>query len=533
VVFNNGQETSGCQSGGGNICAVRGKKAIQVSYSSSTPNTASVPSNLPTQPTVGNANFVLGGANPVSWAPHPNPPPLVFPPLCVSPYLGGNEPTSFETIALPPPGPNTTPFGLALTNLLTPGDPFGNPLLGVPPSGLLARQQNTYFEGPSPIRTLNMCVDYMYRQQVGHFLYVLDRARREVVVVNSNRFTVLDRIQVPDPTDLAMGPNLDFLAVSNQSADTVTFIDINPASSSFHQIVKTTSVGRAPRGVAWDPGNEDILVCNELDSSVSVISAFSLDVRNTVQSQLNRPFDVAILQRNFAFGLGRNVYFAFILNRSGKVAIFESGPNGVNGWGYDDIIGTPAFTFENPKKIALDYQNLLGSIWVVHENKLLPDGSQSGLSNEGAVTNIVVDSGLFGQLPLSIFGLSLPQFRDMGFKVAVSVGEEQLTGIPVDIALDDLVNHAALENVKPIQAAGTPLVINGKSVVRPLPGGENYAKDPQYIFLAVPNSTEGPGVVDVISMDAGFRRLDTDAYTPGIQSIPAAGATFLMDYWRQ
>jgi hypothetical protein len=42
------------------------------------------------------------------------------------------------------------------------------------------------------------------------------------------------------------------------------------------------------------------------------------------------------------------VYFAWILNRSGKLALFESGPGGVNGWGYDDVIGVAPMTFDQP-----------------------------------------------------------------------------------------------------------------------------------------------------------------------------------------
>ncbi len=512
LVYNNGTDTTGCQSGGGNICAILGKKQVVTVFASNTtlgpPNTGQIP-----------GGFLDGGANPFSWEPHPNPPTLVFPPLCVSPYIGGQEPSSID---------NT---GLGITNLLVPGgNPIGDPLHGIPPNSPLAKLQDTYFVGPSmPGQPLNACLLYQQRQQVGQFLYMADRGRHEIVVLNSNRMTVIERIPLADPTDLAMGPNLDFLAVSNQNADSVTFIDINPTSSNFHRVVKNVKVGRAPRGIAWDPGNEDILVCNELDNSVSIISAFDFNVRKVVQSSLNKPFDVCITQRQSGFGFFRNVYFGWILNRSGTLAIFESGPNGVNGWGYDDVIGVTPFTFQSPKRIAIDFGNTGGSVWVVHENQLNPDGSQSGTSG-GAVSNVVIDSAIFGQLALNVTGLSVPQFRDMSFKVALSVGPSQLTGVPVDIALDDLANLSATQNNFPQQAAGFPLPLNGKSYVR---GATNApAKTPNFIFLAVPNSTEGPGVVDVLSMVGGARQ-DTNAYLSGVQSIPAPGATFLCDYWRQ
>ena len=64
---------------------------------------------------------------------------------------------------------------------------------------LLTPEQNNYFEGPSYLQqTIAACQPYMIRQQIGHFLYVIDRGRREVVVLNSNRMTVIDRIPTPD-----------------------------------------------------------------------------------------------------------------------------------------------------------------------------------------------------------------------------------------------------------------------------------------------------------------------------------------------
>lgn len=530
VVFNNGQEASGCQAGGGNLCAIRGRKSISAAFGSQSAQSTIVPSNVPNLPGVGLAVFSLGGGNLVSWAPHPNPPPLVFPPLCISPFIGGQEPTSFEIIQPPPPASIN---GLGRSNLLTPGDPFGVPISNTRPSGLLAKQQNGWFEGPSPVRPLEQCVDYMMRQQVGHFLYVIDQARREIVVLNSNRFTVLDRIAVADPTEFAMAPNLDFLAVTSRDSDSVTFIDIQPASSTFHQVVKVLEVGHGPQGIAWDPGNEDIMVCNELDSTVSIIGVASLAIRKTVSSQLSRPFDVAIQQRNVNFGFFRNVYNAFILNRDGALAVFESGPNGVNGWGYDDILGEPPFIFDSPKKIVLDFNRLEGSIWILHENKLNLNGSQSGIAG-GAVTNLVIDSAIPGVLPINIQSVLIPNFRDMSFRVNVSIGPDELTGVPVDIAFDDMINLGGTPNQAPVQSAGTPINTNGKSSVRIGPGVVVAAKSPNFMFLAIPTSTEGPGVVDVIDVGSpGYRRFDTNVFLPNIQSIQASGITGLCDYWRQ
>ncbi|MDH4148844.1 MAG: beta-propeller fold lactonase family protein, partial [Acidimicrobiia bacterium] len=477
---------------------------------------------------------VQSGGNPVSWSPHPNPPALIFPPLCIQPYIGGQEPTSFYTIDPPPPAGQ----GLGLKNQLSPGDPFGDPLNGIPPSGLLTTLQNMYFEGPDrQSLPLAACLGHMMRQQVGHFVYMIDRARREIVVINSNRFQVLDRIPVSDPTNLAMSPNLDLLAVSNQKSNLVQFIDINPNSGTFHQVVKNTPVGSGPRGIAWDPANEDILVCNEPDNSVSIISAHTLAVRKTVKSQLNLPFDVVITQRQNGFGFQRNVYLAWILNRNGDLAVFESGPNGLNGWGYDDVIGVAPMNFPNPKAIAVDFNHLGGGAWVVHENQLGTNGLPTGQTG-GAITNVIVAATTFGQLTLTGGNFFVnPQFRDMSIQVSASIGSDQLTGIPVDIAQDDQVNFGSLPNFQGLlqqnYSAGVPAAINGKSYVRQVNGIATGAKHPRFLFAAIPNSIEGPGVVDVFNLQSSNLRFDTDPYLPGKQSIPVPGVNLLIDYWRQ
>ncbi len=519
LVYHNGKDSTGCRFAGGNFCSINGKKVITTAFQ-------------PGQtlgPPVGNqapAALVPGGANPVSFAPHPNPPALRFPPLCLQPFIGGEEPTSIFTVTPIPNG------GLGLGNLLVPGQALRR--FNDPPTGILAQFQNAYFAGPDRVTLTSSgaCFEYQYRQQIGHFLYMLDRARREVVVLNSNRMTVLDRIPCADPTDISMGPNLDYIAVSNQNADTVTFIDIDPASSTFHQVVKVTPVGRGPRGIEWDPGNEDILVCNEEESTLSIISAFTFNVRKTVSSHLNRPFDVVISQRQTGFGFGRGVYFGWVLNRNGDVTIFESGPSGVNGWGYDNTIGVASFQFVNPKKIAINLDYLPGSVWVVHENPLNAAGQETGEVG-GAVTRVDIDSAGFGVQPLGgLFSFVNPQFRDMSLKVRVSIGPGQLTGVPVDIVFDELNNLGAMSNLQSSYGVGTPILINGKSTVRPSGIGVPTVY-PDFMFVAVPNSSEGPGVVDVIDLSSGFSRVDTDYYTNGVQSIPCAGARFLGSYYRR
>tara|TARA_R110002126_G_scaffold23750_13_gene82966 strand:- start:27 stop:3227 length:3201 start_codon:yes stop_codon:yes gene_type:complete len=516
--FNNAQFPFGCQAQGGDICTLDGLKVIVPVTTG--PNTVGPPQ----QNQFGGVN--AGAPNFISWGPHPNPPPLVFPPLCVAPYLGTTEPTSVD---------HTLQGTLPLNNLLVPGDPFGSPLANppVPPSGLLTQEQNGYFTGPTQgQQQLTACMTYQIRQQVGHYLYVLDTVRREIAVFNSNRMTIVDRIPVPDPVSLAIGSNLDFLAVTNQSADTVSFIDINPNSSTFHQIVKSTVVGRGPRGIAWQPGNEDILVTNETDDSLSIISAFSLEVRREVSAQLNEPFEVCIFPRQLNFAFNRGVYFAYILNRNGTVAMFESGPNGINGWGFDDVIGIAPTTFTNPKVIQPDPINLSASAWIVHEGPIV--NGQAGPANVGAVSRLFIASATSNAQLLAAGLGQNPQFRAMALEVQVSIGEEKLSGVPEDIAFDNLRNYGGLPNIVSQFSAGAGSPQNGKGLVRvPGPAPVNVSES-QFMFVAVPNATGGSGVIDVLEIGAaGIPLKDVNPFENGTQSIPSPNVSFVIDYWRQ
>jgi hypothetical protein len=523
--FNNGPSPFGCQSGGGNLCAFDGVKLINPVFNGN--------SMIPVQNGQVNGTINPGAENLVCWGPHPNPPPLVFPPLCVSPYIGGQEPTSIDS------GPTIQPpaVGAGLFNLLGPGDPFGSPLAHppVPPTGLLSPEQNSYFEGPSmPAQNQIFCQPYMIRQQIGSYVYLIDRGRREIVVINSNRMTIIDRIPTQDPTTLAMSPNVNLLAIVNQTANLVSFLDIDPLSSTFHQIVQETIVGSRPRGVAWEPGNEDILVCNETENTVSIISAASLEVRKVVRSQLSLPFDVAITPRQLGWGFFRNVYFGYVLNRNGRVAIFESGPNTVNGWGYDDVIGIVQAQFLNPKAIQPDHVDLRSAVWIAHEGPIDPATGQPGELGVPAVSKLVIQSGSVGQLILNFNSILIPQFRDMFFGVQVSVGPDQLSGIPVDIAFDDLRNWTGLPNFFTPFSIGAPVPVNGKQLVRLVnPNGYHPTNTPRYMFLAVPNPTVGTGVVDVVRIDQGFVRTDTNPFVTGIQSVQATNCQVVADYFRQ
>jgi hypothetical protein len=530
VVFNNAPPPFGCQAGNPNLCASSGLKQ---------PNAVVAGNTLaPAQP--GQFSTIPAGSpNLISWAPHPNPPPLSFPPLCISPSIEALEPSSIDILPIPlggfptPTDSNGNPLPKVTNQLAPNGNPLGNPGLGIPPNGLFVTQQTAYFVGPAaPQSDISLCNPHMMRQQVGHFLYVADRLRGEIVVINSNRMTVLDRIKVVDPTNMAMSPNLDLLAVTNRVSNQVTFIDTDPTSTSFNQIIKVvTLAGSQPSAIVWQPDNEDILVCNQGDNTLSIIRAFDLEERKTVGGLPGRPVDLCVGARQVqGFGLSRNTYFAYILTDVGLVAVFESGPDGVGGWGPDSLIGSATQIFQSPRKIALDRTYLTGAGWIAHIN---PINTQTQIpigTNEGAISQLRVTSAVTGEIPVT--GQANLTSRQLDLDVFISLGEETISGTPVDIAFDCMLNIAGgLPNpTTQFSAPEVPAPVNGKGWHRVLPGPTFVpASTPTFMFVAVPNK----GVVDVMRVQGGFQRIDVDVTTSGVQSIVADGALVLCDYWRQ
>ncbi len=494
TVFTNAPPPLGCQAGGGNVCALDGLKVlVQTRFGGLPP----------------------GFPNLVSIAPHPNPPKLLFPPQCALPLLLGDEPTAIT-------------FGGS--NLLVPGDPFGDPAQSIPPTGLLPCNAVTPFLGPTFGQTTSAnCEPYGIRQQIGHFLYVVDRGRGEVVVLNSNRMTVVDRIGLPDPVGLAMGPNLDVLAVSNPSVNRVAFIDIDPNSSTFHTIIAQTAVGAGPRGLAFEPHGEDLLVCNELGSSVSVIDGSTLALRKTVASIVDAPFEVVVTPRMIDFAFARNVYFGYVVGRDGRVAVYESGPNGPGGWGYDAMVGALPFSFQAPRAIALDTRNLDASVYIAHEGPIDVATGQAGPLGVGAVSRVRLESALFGQVPL---GSAPPNSRDLQFGIPLSLSEAagQLSGIPIDLAFDELDNEGWRPGPVSPEGPSSAIQANSKASYRRIMGAAVPVTTPCYLFASVPDA----GVIDVVQLNVtGTPLLDVCIHEDGVQSIEAPNVRGLAHYWRQ
>jgi len=196
------------------------------------------------------------------------------------------------------------------------------------------------------------------------------------------------------------------------------------------------------------------------------------------------------------------------------------------------VIGVSTETFLNPKAVQVDPVDLRSAIWIAHEGPIDPTG-QSGQIGVPALSKFVAISGIVGQLPLNFTSLLTPQFRDIAYGVQISIGPEKLSGLPVDMAFDDLRVLAGLPNFQSAFSAGPPAQSNGKHLVRGGCPAVVNTLESKFLFLAIPNPIGGTGVVDVILMDGTFGRVDTNAFLPDTQSIPAPDVQVVSSFFRQ
>lgn len=456
---------------------------------------------------------VFGGAaraNGYSSVPHPNPPRLLFPPPNPSRSIFGEEPTAAPTCTNQP------------INLLVSGNPDGPPGLG------LFGHVGDLFNGPaarpaSPPPPTPSC-PFSYRQQIGHFLYVLDGDNQQILVVNSNRMQVLDTIRLSDPVDLAMSPNLRRLAVSNAGSESITFIDIDPTSATFHQVTGETRVAPGPGSICWQPDGEDILVVHPRENKLTVVNAIDQTVSKIAAGFLSNPIGIACTEVQAAHGNLTGLYFAYILNTNGTIAVYESGPDGVNGTGFNDIIGTiPDMTFRNPRAITLDLISQMGGAYIAHSDE---DGR--GMVSRMEMT---VSPGAQPLSPNSGGFLLPPTYRQKVWSITQKFGglsptnptKDQLSGrSPGELVLDELINLADMPN-QTTQRNGvipsSPGLVSEKGTIKLTPG-PTLPIAPKFLFIALKDR----GMIDVfdISNAEKMRTIDLG----GVPSVVSS-------YWRQ
>ena len=450
--------------------------------------------------------------NSFSAVPHPNPPPLIFPPPNPGSAIFGQEPTAA--------------FGACTANpinLLVAGNPDGPPGLGV--FGHLSE----LFTGPtaapgSPPAPTPAC-PFSHRQQIGHFLYVLDADNKQIVVVNSNRMTVLDTIALPDPVDMAMSPNLRRLAVSNFASGTISLIDINPFSPNFHTVVAETRVAPGPGEIVWQPDGEDILVVHPRESALSIVNGTDFQTDKIVTGFLSEPIGLSVTHRNQGGGNTTGLYFAYILNRNGTIAVFESGPDGVNGIGFNDIVGTVAdINFRNPKSISNDLTSTNGGAYIAHVDEF----------GNGVVSRLEMTTSPGQQQlnPNSGGFLQPPTFRQKEWGVTQTYGgfsatnptRDLLAGqAPGEVAADEMINGADLaDQVTPRNSIipMPPTAVGGKGTFKTLPTGQAVPIAPRFIFIALTDR----GAIDVFDISTAER----------VRTIDLGGTPAVLgSYWRQ
>lgn len=318
-----------------------------------------------------------------------------------------------------------------------------------------AAPDQTYFPhamvGPAP-QSATGTFTYSARQVIGNYLYATDATSGELQILNSNTMRVIKSIPLPDPSGLAIAPDLKRVFVSNFRDNTVSVINSDPFGPSFHEEVARINVGQGPRAIACQPDNEDVFCCNFLGNTISIISTKNLLVRKSLDALVSQPFDVelterqAIAQTGMNFGWGSGIYFGYMSNFGGNsVTVYESGPDGPQGIGLDGILGSlptkdqATTVFIEPRGLCFtpfpDPAGLVaGGVFVAHKDD----------KGFGRVSQIqFTQQAIYGPLPLiAPPGLATPPgFLQRQFEVTASWGNtdsNRLVGaIPVDVCLAD------------------------------------------------------------------------------------------------
>jgi YVTN family beta-propeller protein len=259
---------------------------------------------------------------------------------------------------------------------------------------------------------------YGSRQQIGNFLFAADKSNNQVKVLNSNSMDVITSLSgFSAPDSLAVSPDLQTLYVTNSGSGFLSVFNVDPRTDGFLSHIADVPVGNQPRGLCVQPDYEDIMVCNWGDSSISIVNAADNTVRKTVSSLVKKPWDAVAGPRQASFGFNTQVYHAYISNHGGNnVLIFESGPSGLGGVGYDDILdpvpstgfgGEKFLPIEKPRGLCWDPHfvagNVLsGGVFVAHSSGSYSVVSRIQFTKQQAPSGpifIVQPRGLAGGTP--------------------------------------------------------------------------------------------------------------------------------------
>ncbi|MBK8975751.1 MAG: hypothetical protein IPM29_07480 [Planctomycetes bacterium] len=438
--------------------------------------------------------------NCVAVSPHPNPPRLVYPPPNPSRAIFAEEPTdtrSGTSLLQPGTRPDFRPRAFAGFTGPAPAPPS-------PP--------------PPPVYA-----PYQSRQQLGHFLYVLDRDNRQILVLNSNRFTILDTIRLSDPYDMAFSPSLGVMAVSNFSSSSVSIIDTNPQSTTFNQVISEARVAEGPTQIVWQPDGEAICVLCNNANALSVLKGDDFSLLKTVTGNIVDPIGLVVSERYLTTGNTSNVFYAYILNSNGTIAVYESGPDGTNGIGYNDIIGTVTTTFRRARAIKMDWTSGLGGFWISHVD-------DSGVAVVSRVELTVSPQGPLTTQQNTGNGFVLPPtFRQKEWTITERFGgidpnqpvRLTLSGSTVsDFVFDEMLNGGATPNqITNYNSTGVGASFMGHSSKGKVLGGAVSPIQPAFLFVALSDV----GKIDIIDVTARVK----------VGTIDVPGVQLLASYWRQ
>jgi hypothetical protein len=443
------------------------------------------------------ASTTGGRGNNITNAPHPNPPRLELSPSCYSPLIQAEEPTQ-----------------MGLVSTLSPGNAFGDLATGQKPSGLLTESLSYGgFWGPAPAQPT--CPQFVLRQQIGHFLFLLDETNSEIVILNSNRMSIIKRLPVVSPRDLAISPDLNILAVSNNSASTVTFIDTDPFSPTFLEIIKVVSLvdennrrALGPTELVWQGDGEDILVICDRSNSMALVSGNGLEVRKII-SGVEAPKLLAVTDRNSSI-YTTGLYYAYVVSQTGRMKIFESGPDGLQGIGFDEFIGEPLLEgrsdFENPSALLINPGSLKHSVFVAYAP---PTGA--------VIDDIWLDSSPTGGVPIRLSpGVVADPSRRGKTWLAIKQYKDVFSSSSIrDMAVDDLNNFGSISTTYSVFGGGNLVHHSSKALSR----GGTPVSFPRFLFAA-----SSAGFIDVLNITEG---------TVAVPPIRVEGVSVLAHYWRQ
>ncbi len=384
------------------------------------------------------------------------------------------------------------------------------------------------------------------RQQLGNFLYATDATTRELHAINSNTMRVISSIALPDPTGLAIAPDMEYLYVTNLSDDSMSVIVCDPTSANFHREIARIRTGSGPRAIAVQPESEDIFVCNYNANTVSIIEPKTLTTRKTLDALIDGPFDVEVSERQeraagaHPFGWACGLYFAYVSNFIGNtVIVYESGPDGPQGIGINNIRGALPLDDTNDPMIAprglcfspfLNPQFLFaGGVFVAHQD-------QAGF---GRVSHIqFTQQALYGPLPIAPPpGFFIPPgFTDRVFEITRTWGDTDASRLagnrPVDVVLADMntagyhTNPSAAPNGGGVGTPPKPEItgyVNSKNHNRLIPGSQTIAWQPDRLYVGFEDRDE----IQVLDpAQAGV-------ITKTIPGHGKGGTKKLMSFWRQ